>query len=170
MPASDCFRAETDSLKGFALAKKLLDVLDATRETNSPATRSDLVLFCYKTQRVTYMLRSSPAFTALEEMEAIDYFLLRCAESCLNVRLSSLSGAQLQLSVRLGGLGLRSSSSLALLSFIGKLHKKRWRKSLALLSRSLSMTVRYCCGFPVLTAPPTLTMLTSNLHGAISTG
>lgn len=44
-------------------------------------------------QQVTYMLRSSPAFTALEEPEAIDYFLLQCPEACLNVRLSSLSVA-----------------------------------------------------------------------------
>ena len=72
-------------------------------------------------QRVTYFLRSSPAFMCLDHLKNLDSTLLRCAESCLNMALDRTS-EQMRLPVRAGGLGLRHPSDLALPCFLSSAH------------------------------------------------
>ena len=80
---------------------------------------------CFALPKVQYILRSSPVYKQVEELDRFDQTLISALSSITNVRFEGESLEQAVLPVRLGGLGIRLSKHIALPSFVSSLHSVR---------------------------------------------
>ena len=80
---------------------------------------------CFALPKVQYILRSSPVYKQVEELDKFDQTLISALSSITNVRFEGESLEQAVLPVRLGGLGIRLSKHIALPSFVSSLHSVR---------------------------------------------
>ncbi|XP_029656497.1 uncharacterized protein LOC115230450 [Octopus sinensis] len=68
--------------------------------------------------KILYILRSSPCFLHPKHLGSIDSIIRRHAELICNVQLDDLAWKQASLPIRMGGIGLRSPTDLALPAYL----------------------------------------------------
>jgi hypothetical protein len=73
-------------------------------------------------QKVTYVLRTSPAFLLPSETIELDDKIRRALEDTLSLDLDEKAWTQASLPVRMGGMGIRSATDLALPAFLASVH------------------------------------------------
>ena len=74
---------------------------------------------CLAIPKLMYLLRSSPAWQASEDLEAFDAVLY---QSICNINLDSATWLQATLPTSKGGLGIRQASDVALPAFLASCH------------------------------------------------
>lgn len=72
--------------------------------------------------KLSYLLRTTPCWQALDVLEEYDSTLKATMQTIVNCRFSGNSWDEATLPVKLGGLGLRSSTNLCYSSFLGSIH------------------------------------------------
>ena len=77
---------------------------------------------CFALPKLQYVLRSSPAYRQEAELGNFDKVLLAALSCVTNTRFEDDARKQAVLPVRLGGLGVRLSSDIALPAFVSSLH------------------------------------------------
>jgi hypothetical protein len=80
---------------------------------------------CFALPKLQYVLRASPAYTRVGDLERFDEVLVSALSTITNVSFERESLEQAVLPVRLGGLGIRMSKDIALPAFISSLHSVR---------------------------------------------
>ena len=80
---------------------------------------------CFALPKLQYVLRASPAYTRVGDLELFDEVLISALSTITNVSFDRESLEQAVLPVRLGGLGIRMSKDIALPAFISSLHSVR---------------------------------------------
>ena len=77
---------------------------------------------CLAIPKLMYLLRSSPAWQASEDLEAFDAVLYQSIQSICNINLDSATWLQATLPTSKGGLGIRRASDVALPAFLASCH------------------------------------------------
>ncbi|XP_037034393.1 uncharacterized protein LOC119073191 [Bradysia coprophila] len=72
--------------------------------------------------QLSYLLRTTPCWNAMDELEEYDRVLKDAMESIVNCRFTENSWNEATLPVKLGGLGLRNATNLCYSSFLGSIH------------------------------------------------
>ncbi|XP_037034226.1 uncharacterized protein LOC119073006 [Bradysia coprophila] len=72
--------------------------------------------------QLNYLLRTTPCWNALTELEEYDRTLKAAMERIVNCRFAGNSWDEATLPVKLGGLGLRNATNLCYSSFLGSVH------------------------------------------------
>ena len=87
--------------------------------------------------RLQYIVRAAPIYTQKDILAEIDNILRLAVTDLLNIRFEESNWEQAVLPTRLGGLGLRKTTDIALPSFISSLHRCRLILS-SMMPRSFS--------------------------------
>lgn len=103
----------------LVLGKKVSDLRTMESRMKDIDTHDAFYLLtrCLSTPKLTYFLRCSPAFSS-PKLKEYDSLLKAMLESVLNLSLDDGQWLQASLPVRLGGLGVRRSSQIALPAFL----------------------------------------------------
>ena len=80
---------------------------------------------CFSLPKLVYTLRSAPCYLEGDILNLIDSTIRSCAETICNVRFDEIGWRQAKLPVKLGGIGLRSSSDIALPAYLASLASSR---------------------------------------------
>ena len=78
---------------------------------------------CLAIPKLMYLLCSSPAWQASEDLEAFDAVLYESIQSICNINLDSATWLQATLPTSKGGLGIRRASDVALPAFLASCHR-----------------------------------------------
>ena len=76
---------------------------------------------CFSMPKLMYLLRSSPTFQHTDLLADFDDCLKSCATDICNVSFDDVGGIQATLPIRLGGIGLRRASDLALPAYLASI-------------------------------------------------
>ena len=77
---------------------------------------------CFAIPKLLYLLRTSPAWKAKEELVMFDKMVCQALQDICNIRLDDTMWSQASLPTSKGGLGVRQAVDLALPSFLGSTH------------------------------------------------
>ena len=113
----------TDSIKSTLNKKtEILKKIVNNMEFLNKHTAFFLLKHSFAIQRLTYLLRCSPCWNASNSLLEFDSTLKVSLQTVLNCDLENKSWLQTTLPVRLGGLGIRNSSTLCFSAFLGSYH------------------------------------------------
>jgi hypothetical protein len=84
-----------------------------------------LLTKCFAVPKITYLLRTTPAFLRRELLMDIDSTFRRTLERITNVKMDDTTWQQASLPVAVGGLGIRSVNDIALPAYCSSLHATR---------------------------------------------
>ncbi len=72
--------------------------------------------------KITYLMRTTPCWRAMHELEEYDVLLRSSMEQIANCKLDPQAWKEASLSVKLGGMGLRNITNLCFSSYLGSFH------------------------------------------------
>ena len=76
---------------------------------------------CFSMPKLMYLLRSSPTFQHPDLLDEFDDCLKSCATDICNVSFDDIGWIQATLPIRMGGIGLRRASDLALHAYLASI-------------------------------------------------
>lgn len=96
-------------------------MVDRLRKLNSHQSFF-LLRHSFSIPRLTYILRTTPCWHAMDSLNEYDDLLRTSLEGVINCQLDSNAWIECSLSVKCGGLGLRNVTNLCFSSFLGSYH------------------------------------------------
>ena len=81
-----------------------------------------LLRHSFSVPRITYLLRCAPCWRALDDLQAFDNIVKSCLENIINCKLNDKAYLQSILAVKMGGLGVRNTSTLCFSAFLGSVN------------------------------------------------
>ena len=77
---------------------------------------------CFSMPKLTYTIRTSPCFLKSEILNKYDSVIKNCLQDILNISLEEPAGDQATLLIKLGGLGIKLASEVALPAYLSSVY------------------------------------------------
>ena len=105
-------------LEHLALMAKLLKMIDAYDALF-------LLRNCFSIPKLTYFLRTAPCFLKKDILKKYDSIIKEALENILNVKLDERAWEQCTLPIKLGGLGIKLASEVAIPAYLSSVNATR---------------------------------------------
>lgn len=114
----------TDSGIASAISMKKLDLVRMVNRLAKLNSHQAFFLLRHSLSipKLTYLLRTTPCWRAMNELEEYDNYQRKALEQITNCKLDAIAWKEASLSVKFGGMGLRNTTNLCFSSFLGSFH------------------------------------------------